>query len=186
MKIFPELQLAFVGGWVFILFTVTIQLINLFLLVPKDVRVRLLDRSEFSTQEKVLTGIAKLFSMILLLNILLLPLDDPVEIVIGFMLYSFGMVGMLYATYNFKNTPHDQPVSTGLYKISRNPQEVMLTIAFLGVAIAVSSWFLVIIHFISRVFNHFQILAQEKSCILQYGDDYIGYMKKIPRYLLFF
>jgi protein-S-isoprenylcysteine O-methyltransferase Ste14 len=33
---------------------------------------------------------------------------------------------------------------------------------------------------------HFVVIAEEKSCLEQYGGSYREYMKKKPRYFLFF
>jgi protein-S-isoprenylcysteine O-methyltransferase Ste14 len=39
---------------------------------------------------------------------------------------------------------------------------------------------------IASVFSHLRILAEEKSCLAQYGDSYQSYMQRVPRYLLLF
>jgi len=39
---------------------------------------------------------------------------------------------------------------------------------------------------ISRLFQHFGILAEEEACLGQYGDSYSSYVKRVPRYFLFF
>lgn len=83
-------------------------------------------------------------------------------------------------------TPLDEPVTRGLYKYSRNPQETMLSITFFGACFTVDSWFLTLFFGFSRIFNHFHILAQEKACLMEYGEDYQENMKNVPRYFLFF
>jgi protein-S-isoprenylcysteine O-methyltransferase Ste14 len=35
-------------------------------------------------------------------------------------------------------------------------------------------------------FAHFRILAEEGTCLRQYGDSYRVYMERVPRYFLLF
>lgn len=155
--------------------------------MPKKVRSRLLDRSNFTRDQKILTGISKLIVLIFQIIVILTPLTiGSIEFLIGIVLFAFGMIAEVIAVINFRMTPLNEPVTRGLYKISRNPQETMLSIAFFGICFAVGSWFLIIFFGISRIFNHFQILAQEQACLNEYGEAYQDYMKKVPRYFLFF
>ena len=108
------------------------------------------------------------------------------ELVIGFLLIVIGVIGVRIAVINFVNTPINEPVTGGLYKYSRNPQEVMLTVIFIGAGISISSWGALIILAIDRIINHASIVAQEQSCIRQYGESYKQYLKEVPRYFLFF
>jgi protein-S-isoprenylcysteine O-methyltransferase Ste14 len=63
-----------------------------------------------------------------------------VVFVIEISFYSLGLIGFVIALYNFKNTPVDQPVTRGLYRISRHPQQLAVSVSFLGISIAIGSW----------------------------------------------
>jgi protein-S-isoprenylcysteine O-methyltransferase Ste14 len=80
----------------------------------------------------------------------------------------------------------NQPATEGLYSISRHPQVLMLFISSVGICIAIGSWLAVLILVISKFFGHFRTLAEEEACLEQYGDSYRAYMKRVPRYFLFF
>jgi len=186
LEFFPALQLTFFGGWLLLIWIWVLQP-TILLIMPKEVRSRLLDRSTFTKDQKILTGVSKLLVLIVQILVILTPLAiGSIEFLIGLSLFILGIVGEVIAVINFKMTPLDEPVTQGLYKVSRNPQETMLTIAFFGVCFAVGSWFLIFFFGFSRIFNHFHILAQEKACLKEYGDAYQEYMKKVPRYFLFF
>jgi len=88
--------------------------------------------------------------------------------------------------FNFKNTPPDQPVTRGFYRISRHPQIVSLFVIFSGMALAVGSWVVLIALLLSRLLQHFSILAEEEVCLQSYGDSYRAMKEKVPRYFLFF
>jgi protein-S-isoprenylcysteine O-methyltransferase Ste14 len=85
---------------------------------------------------------------------------------------------------NFKNTPQDTLVKSGLYKISRHPQIVSLFLLFTGMSLAIGSWIALLALLMSRILQHYSIIAEEEACIHQYGDSYRSYMKQVPRYLL--
>ncbi|MFX0209288.1 MAG: methyltransferase family protein [Candidatus Hodarchaeota archaeon] len=185
MEFFPPLELTFFGGWLFIL-SVAILQPSILIIMPKDVRSRLLNRSNFTKDQKILTSISKFIVLMFQIILISTPLKiRKVEFYFGLFLFVLGIVGEVIAVINFKETPLDEPVTRGLYKYSRNPQETMLSIAFFGTCFAVGSWFLLFLFSFSRLFNHFHILAQEQACLKEYGEEYQEYMKRVPRYLLF-
>lgn len=180
------MKLTLYNGWILLICLGIIQFFIIFS-SPKEVRSRLLDRSEFTRKQWILTGISKTIVVTVQIIIVLTPLViGKLEFIIGLIIFILGMFGVIIAVNTFKNTPLDQPVTRGLYRISRNPQETSISIAFIGICLSVGSLFLIFLFLFSRIFNHFHILAQEDACIKEYGDSYLNYMNKIPRYFLFF
>ncbi|MFW9906062.1 MAG: methyltransferase family protein [Candidatus Thorarchaeota archaeon] len=185
MDFFPDLELSVFGGWLFILCIAILQP-SILLIMPKKVRSRLLDRSNFTRDQKILTGISKFIVLMFQIILIFSPLKiGLLEFYFGLFLILLGIIGEVIAVINFKKTPLNEPVTRGIYKYSRNPQETMLSIAFFGACFAVGSWFLFFLFGFSRIFNHFHILAQEQACLNEYGEDYKKYMKEVPRYFLF-
>ena len=90
------------------------------------------------------------------------------------------------ALVDFRNTPLDQPVTRGLYRISRHPQIVMSSVVLLGSCIAIGSWLALLALLAARVFSHLGILAEEEVCLRKYGDEYRAYMERVPRYFVLF
>jgi len=97
-----------------------------------------------------------------------------------------GTIGFLIALFNFKKSPFNEPITNGLYKISRNPQLVMMYIVSLGNCLAIGSWTALILFILSIIAGHFRILGEEKRLTEQYGESYLKYKKKVPRYFIFF
>jgi len=87
---------------------------------------------------------------------------------------------------NFKDTPFGDPVSKGVYKVSRHPQIVALFVLFTGMCMAIGSWLALLTLLISRILQHYGILAEEEACLRQYGDSYRAYTNQVPRYFLRF
>jgi len=186
MEWFPILTPGLVNGWllVAILYLVFGVLLAVF---PRAVVARLYDRS-LQAGRRVLQ---RVLGVLLVLTWLALSILTPLRrghaaLPLGLALYVFGLAGFIIALVNYAATPPDQPVTSGLYRISRHPQQFMISAAFLGVSIAMGSWLALTLMCLGVVGGHFKVLAEEKACLLQYGDSYGDYMRRVPRYFLFF
>ena len=186
MELIPALEIGWLNGWILLAFEFLIQ--GLLLLVfPKDVVSRLFDRSGWSKKQRVSTIIGKVFSLACLILIILTPLKiNSSAFIVGLILYAAGLAGLVLAMLNFKDTPLNQPVTKGVYKISRHPQIVALFVIFLGICVAIGSWAALFTLMVSKLLQHFGILAEEEVCLRRYGESYRAYMEQVPRYFLFF
>jgi protein-S-isoprenylcysteine O-methyltransferase Ste14 len=186
MELTPMLELGLLNGWILLIIEFMIEG-GLLLVFPKDVVARLLDRSGWSTKQRVFTILGKVFSLVCLILIALTPLQiNSGLFIVGIVLYVIGLVGLAVAMVNYKDTPLGQPVLMGVYKFSRHPQIVSVTIVFVGICLAVGSWLAFFTLVLSRGLQHFGILAEEEVCLKRYGESYRAYMEKVPRYFLFF
>ena len=184
MRLIPALEIGWLNGWIplGLLCLVEGLLLKAF---PKDVVARLFDRSGWDRKQRAFTIIGKLFSLACIVLIIFTPLQIGSSVFfLGMIPYALGLVGL--AILDFKNTPLDQPVTGGLYRISRHPQIVMLFVVFLGSCFAIGSWLALFMLMMSKVFQHLGILAEEEACLAQYGESYRAYMKRVPRYFVFF
>jgi protein-S-isoprenylcysteine O-methyltransferase Ste14 len=186
MDLIPELKIGWLNGWILVclLYVIYGILLKIF---PKDVVARLYDKSGRSKRHKVIILIGSLLVFIYFSLIIFTPLKIGSGVfVLGIIVYMFGLTGFVIALFNFKNAPADQPITSGLYRISRHPQQLMFFITFIGVCIAIGSWIALFIQLLSSIFLHTRVLAEEKACLARYGDSYQSYMKRVPRYFLFF
>jgi len=186
VELTPSLGIGLLSGWILLAVEFLIEG-GLLLVFPKDVVTRLFDRSGWSTKQRVFTILGKVLSLACLLLIVLTPLQvNSGPFIVGIVLYVIGLVGLVLAMMNYKDTPLDQPVSKGVYLFSRHPQIVAVTIAFVGICLAIGSWLALFTLLMSRGLQHFGILAEEEICLKRYGESYRAYMEKVPRYFLFF
>ena len=186
MQFWPDLGLSLYGGWILLLIEWAIPLLAL-TLVSSEIRKRLVDRAHFSKKQKIYLIISKFFALTVLILILFTPLslNSPV-FYIGLVIFIFGIGCLTYALVNYIKTPLNEPVTSGMYRISRHPQDISTFFAFLGISLCIGSWIALIILFTDQILKHFRVLAEEDASIKQYGENYQEYMKKIPRYFLFF
>jgi protein-S-isoprenylcysteine O-methyltransferase Ste14 len=186
MEFCPELSLGLFNGWLpLVLFYLVFGL--LLAAFPRSVVSRLYERSGWDRRMKIMRA----FGLIFMLSWFVLVIFSPPKIgkfvcVLGSSLYTLGLVGMVVALFNYKDTPLDRPVTRGLYSISRNPQQVTIFLAFLGISIAVGSLLAMLLISTGIVLGHARVLAEERACSAQYGEAYERYLKRVPRYFLFF
>lgn len=75
-------------------------------------------------------------------------------------------------------------ITTGIFKISRNPFFVSVEFFFVGNALIFGNLFLIVFAILTIVSIHFFILKEEKFLRENYGDEYKKYAKKVGRYFL--
>jgi protein-S-isoprenylcysteine O-methyltransferase Ste14 len=182
----PALRFGWLNGWIFlVLLTLTDGI--LFLVFPKKVVERLFDRSGWSQKQIIFTVVGKLCALLCIILIIFTPLKvGSFVFVIGAVVAAMGLVGLAKALFDFKTAPVDEPVTRGMYRVSRHPQIVMSSVVLLGACIAIGSWAALLLLIAARVFSHLGILAEEEVCLKQYGARYRAYMERVPRYFVIF
>ena len=186
MELFPRMEPILLGGWIFLVILWLVPCITL-ITVSKSMREKLTDRSNFSTKQKRFLIISKILALIEIAIVILTPLNYPsFDFNIGTSIYLFGMAGFITAIWNYVKTPLNEPVTRGIYRISRNPQELMIGVSCLGICFLIGSGIALIVLLTAKVFTHFCIIAEEEACIRLYGKSYEEYMEKVPRYFIFF
>jgi protein-S-isoprenylcysteine O-methyltransferase Ste14 len=186
MELFPRMEIGLFNGWLLITLFYLVFGIMLFIF-PKIVVARLYDRSGQRGIHKGRRVFGMLFIFLWMFLSIVTPLtDDNAVLVLGIILYTLGLIGMVVALIDYKNTPIDQLVTSGLYSISRHPQQVTISASFLGVSVAMGSWLGLGLIVLGLILAHSKVLAEEEACLKQYGDSYKRYMERVPRYFLFF
>ena len=188
MDLFPPLKIGLLNGW--ILLAVLYLIFGILLLIfPKNVVAELYryDRSGLSKKQKVFNIIREVLGLVCLILIIFTPLNTrAIFFVPGIILFGLGLTGFITALFDFKNRPADRPALDGLYRISRHPQILMLFISVCGISITIGSLPVLLLHIFASIFGHSRILLEEQACLEQFGDEYRAYMKRVPRYILFF
>ena len=186
MELFPALELGWLNGW--ILLVILYGAFSILLLAfPKAVVTRLYecDRSRWSKKQRAYYVIGKLLILVNLILTILTPLRvGSTVFALGTILFAIGLTGFIIALLNFKNTPLNQPITKGLYGVSRHPQVLMLFVAGVGTCLAIGSWIALLLVASAALFGRSRILAEERALLEQYSDSYRDYMERVPRYLL--
>lgn len=185
MEIFPDLELGLFNGW---LLVATFYLVFgiLLILFPRQVVARLYDRPRRKGGAMVRRILGVLLVLAWLVLTILTPLRRGLVLAVGLAFYAGGLVGFVTALLNFAGTSVHEPVTSGLYRISRHPQQFMISMAFLGISIAMGSWIALGLMGIGVLGGHVKVVEEEKACLEKYGESYREYIERVPRYFLFF
>ncbi|MCL6472639.1 MAG: hypothetical protein K6T91_07485 [Firmicutes bacterium] len=94
------------------------------------------------------------------------------------------MVSVLFiiTMHNYATTPSDRPVVKGVYKFTRNPQQLLVALMLIGIASITESVFIVISCILQLLLMYPTFISQERFCIDKYGQEYEEYMKRTPRH----
>lgn len=186
MDLFPQLTLGWLNGWLptAIFYAHFLALLKIF---PKETVDRLYDDSGWTLEMARPARIGLPFALAAMILILFTPLKIGQPVFwIGLALALIGQAGFLYSLHSFNITPLGEPVTAGLYQISRNPQWVTFALVMLGFSLMVGSWTVLALLTVRIVMNHFRILGEERALEDQYGSSYREYKESVPRYLFFF
>jgi len=185
MVFLPELRIGLLNVWLPLSFYYLLMLTVSFA-VNKEASMKGGDRSWVQKKDKVLMFFCNLTLGAVVLLSVWVPLRTGTQsLYIGAFLYAAGLVLSLIASLNFITTPLDQPVTRGLYQFSRNPAYVTDYIIHVSVIVASGSPWLTLLLIVRMLLTHFSILAEERYCCQEYGDEYASYFKKVPRYFGF-
>ena len=186
MEFFPHMELTLLGGWIFLVILWSVPCITL-MTVSRRMREKLTDRSNFSKRQKRFLIISKFLALVEIVLVVLTPLNYPsIDFNVGAAIYVFGIAGFIAAIWSYVKTPLDEPVTRGMYRVSRNPQEFMIGVSCLGICFLIGSGIAIIVLLTAKVFTHFCIIAEEEACLRLYGESYQEYMEKVPWYFVFF
>lgn len=81
-------------------------------------------------------------------------------------------------------TPTDALVTEGPYNWSRNPIYIALSLFYLGLSIALTSgWALLLLPAVIFIMQKGVIEREEVYLAEEFGEDYLAYKKRVPRWL---
>lgn len=140
-------------------------------------------------------GMAVIQYAVFLLEKYLLQLNLPTALRwVGVVLAGFGVLFFILAITTMRDSwragidesQKTSMVTRGVYNISRNPAFVGFDLLYIGSALAMPGVVIAVMAAAGVLFMHLQILEEESYLPQTFGDEYVEYKKKTPRYLLFF
>ena len=185
MEFVPELRIGLFNGWIFLVFYLAVFIIVMST-CSREVTKRLYDRKGWTRTQYAFTTIGKVFSFANITMILLSPIQIGIPFILGVILYSLGLVGLVTAIIHYRDSPLQEPITKGLYRVSRNPQMISIYVLFAGMILIIGSWINLIFLGITITCSHLSILGEERRLTEQYGESYTAYKGGVPRYFVFF
>ncbi|WP_102398918.1 methyltransferase family protein [Haloimpatiens massiliensis] len=130
------------------------------------------------------------FVSILFIDKLSLLIQNSLVRDIGIIISSLGIVVFITAMATMHdswragidNTQKTKIITVEIYKYSRNPAFVGFDLFYIGEALIFSNVFNIIFACVSILMLHLQILEEEKSLPVVFGNEYLSYREKTCRY----
>ena len=84
---------------------------------------------------------------------------------------------------NFVTTRPFEPVTKGVYRISRNPVYFSEFLLDISIGIACTSWIFLLLGIVFIILANIVVVYEERFCLRKYGDSYQEYMNRTPRWI---
>ncbi len=107
----------------------------------------------------------------------------PLLFYAGWAVYVAGNVLLVFSVVHFAFPSANGVNQKGLYRISRNPMYLAYFVYFLGCVLLTQSFILLALVFLFQLAAHWVILAEERWCAENLGEEYRRYAREVRRYL---
>ena len=101
----------------------------------------------------------------------------------GLAVYLAGLALFLSSTISVATTPPGQIFRGGMYRLSRHPGYLSISLTFIGVGIASASWVFLLFTAVLILLLRSQATIEERGCLALYGNEYQEYLDRTPRWL---
>ncbi|MCF8358738.1 MAG: DUF1295 domain-containing protein [Prolixibacteraceae bacterium] len=185
MELLPNLAFTLQNAfWFSLLYGLTnLVIMKVF---PTHYKKRVLATPRFGKKTDQIIGS---FNFIIFQGLILIVCFMPVKYVrvafeAGTTFFILGYIAYVMSLINYAKTNPDKPVTKGIYRYSRNPQQLSTIVMWVGIGFITACWLIVFLCLFQLILVFPTFIAQEKFCIEKYGDEYKRYMQKAPRYFL--
>jgi protein-S-isoprenylcysteine O-methyltransferase Ste14 len=187
MSIIPEFELGLWNAWIITVLGFILPWIPSY--INKEVvnkRMGKFKWSEFSKTVKIVLIITQVIIMpFTIIYSFFLPLKlGTVWFYAGLPISILGIIMPVISGVSFATAPLDKPITTGVYRITRNPEYFSMFLQYLGIGISCLSWVFILCAVVWIISFHIQVVhSEEPSLIEKYGDAYREYMDGTPRWI---
>jgi len=102
----------------------------------------------------------------------------------GLAIFLLALIISIVASINIATTGlNSEPITKGVYRISRHPIYFSGFLMFLGIGIACASWVFILFALAWIVMWHIAVRSEEGFLLQKYGDSYRDYMNRTPRWI---
>lgn len=187
MSLIPAFEIGVWNAWILQVFFFLVMFVPDFVMgkEAKERTKRATQSVPFSRTEKVLAYSTHVVIMpFVVIYSIFLPLKmGTVWLYVGLPIFALALVMTVMISINFATTPLDEPVTKGVYRISRHPIYLSGFLLYVGIGIACASWVLLLCAVLWIVLWHIVVPAEEHFLLDKYGEAYREYMNRTPRWI---
>jgi protein-S-isoprenylcysteine O-methyltransferase Ste14 len=187
MSRIPAFEIGVWNAWILqVLFFLTMFIPDFFL--DKEAKNRMKRMSKhvpFKKTEKILALSTHVIIMpAVFVYSIFLPLKvGTAWLYVGLPIFFIALVISVVALFNIASTPIDEPVTKGVYRISRHPIYLSGFLMYTGTGIACASWAVLLCAVLWIVFWQIVVPTEELFLLEQYRDSYRNYMNRTQRWI---
>jgi protein-S-isoprenylcysteine O-methyltransferase Ste14 len=151
-------------------------------LLPKDIGKRITPAKEIG---KIGMVMRILFFAMLIFSVFLPLKLGTAWFYAGLAIYIVGFTISTAALFSIAATMPGVPFTTGVYRYSRHPIALGTLLPMVGVGIASASWPFLLLSGIMLVVGHLSAVSEEHATAIKFGESYIEYIARTPRWIGF-
>jgi protein-S-isoprenylcysteine O-methyltransferase Ste14 len=102
---------------------------------------------------------------------------------VGLPIFALSLVMYVVTTISIANTPVNEPVIRGAYRVSRHPIYFSGFLMYIGIGVACASWIVLLLAVAWIVLWQIVVPTEERFLSEKYGDAYREYMDRTPKYI---
>jgi len=102
---------------------------------------------------------------------------------VGLPICFLGIVMSSMAYISLATAPTDEPITKGVYSISRNPGYFGQFLMYIGVGVACASWVFLLCAVVWIISWDIGLVGEERILLEKYGNAYREYMNRTPRWM---
>jgi len=187
MSLIPAFEIGVWNAWILqVIFLLTLSAPSF--LMSKDAKERVnrgTESTPLSKTEKrlALSTHAVIMPLAFIYSIFLPLKPGTIWLYAGLLIFILALVMTLMTTFNYAATPLGEPVTRGIYRISRHPIYLSGFVLYAGIGIACASWVLLLCAVLWIAFLQVAVPAEERFLLEKYGGAYRKYMDRTPRWI---
>ena len=189
MSFLPAFEIGLWNAWIIMVLLMTTSLLPL-LIEKEKIGKRMEGDPAWSEQSKT-TKIVFVITHIMIMPFtfvysIFLPLKlGTLWFFAGLPICLLALVMVLMFSISFITAPLGEPITKGVYAISRHPAYFGFFLGLVGIGIACASWVFLLCALVWIVSWHFGVVEEERFLLEKYGDAYREYMNRTPRWIGF-
>jgi protein-S-isoprenylcysteine O-methyltransferase Ste14 len=187
MSLIPAFEIGIWNAWILqVLFFLTLIVPNF--LMSKEGKKRMKRATGFVPLDRAHKIMAYSTHVVIMpftvLYSIFLPLEiGTVWLYAGLAIFALALAMSVITSLNFATTPLDEPVTKGVYRISRHPIYLTGFLLYIGIGMAAASWVILLCAILWIVLFHMVLPFEEQFLLEQYGESYREYMHSTPRWI---
>jgi protein-S-isoprenylcysteine O-methyltransferase Ste14 len=188
MSFIPAFEIGLWNAWIFMVLFLPVGFGSL--LINKEKTEKRTEGEPTWSEQNITTKIIFVIKIMITFFTLMYSIFLPLKLgtwwfYAGLPIYLLGWVMALMFSISFSTAPLGEPLSKGVYAISRHPGYLGSFLGFVGVGIACASWVFLLFALVYMVTWHFGVVEEERILLEKYGDAYREYMNRTPRWIGF-